>query len=421
MPLALWVGGIFLVGYGLIAFEHALRLPRSAIALLTAVCCWGSLFLLQPGQRTQALGELGEHLAGIAAVVFFLLCALAIVQAIRVHGGFLFLTRWLRVRRLEQLAAVVSVVTFFLSAVIDNMTTTVVMIALVRELVPEQPELQKVLAGLIVIAANAGGAWTPIGDVTTTMLWLGGKIHAVAVVENVFVPSAFAIGVPLALLLPWFRRQQWQRGRLRQGSEPHAGTVFACGVGGLLFVPVFHTLTGLPPVLGAFFVVGGLWVLTELLHRDIPEREHLRMHSVLYQIDVSSLLFFVGILLAVDALQTAGILAEFARWLDKVLPAKELLVSLLGVVSAVVDNIPLTAACMKMYAAYPANHWLWMLLAYAVGTGGSLLVIGSAAGIVAMAAARVEFFWYLRRVAPVAALGYGAGIGAFLLMRMLLG
>ena len=307
---------------------------------------------------------------------------------------------------------------FLLSAVIDNLTTTLVMLGLLRSRVPAA-ELRRVLAGLLIIAANAGGAWSPIGDVTTTMLWLGGHVQTEALVRMLLLPALLTVLLPGALVALSLRRVPLEAVPNAPPPAPHARTILLAGIGGLLSVPIFHMLTGLPPVFGAFLAVGLLWLLTELLHGRSSEREHLRFRVALSQIDLSSLLFFVGILLAVDALESAGMLSALAQWLDQELPSKEALMGIMGLLSAIVDNVPLTAACMKMYATLPPNHELWMLLAYAVGTGGSLLVIGSAAGVVAMNAEGLEFFWYASRIGPLALLGYGAGFGALLLMQWL--
>ncbi|MCS6965961.1 MAG: sodium:proton antiporter NhaD [Candidatus Kapabacteria bacterium] len=417
MAPAWWLIPAFVAGYILITLERPLRLNKSAVALLTGVLCWGLLLIAYAEYQEAFLHALTAYIADIASIVFFLLCAMAIVETIRVHRGFLLLARWLSVKRSGGVFALITGMTFFLSALIDNMTSTLVMIALLRGIVPEQRQLRILLVGLVIIAANAGGAWSPIGDVTTTMLWLGGHIHTTEIVRVLFLPSLATVLVPLLVMMP-FLRQEWSVPTVRfPEPEPCAGLVFTLGIGGLLFIPIFHALTGLPPVFGAFWAVGVLWVSTEALHHRHPNRDHLRLQSTLRAIDISSLLFFVGILLAVDALETGRVLPHLARWLDQLVPVKEAAISLLGILSAVVDNVPLTAACMKMYAAYPPNHWLWMLLAYAVGTGGSILVIGSAAGVVAMNAEEIDFFWYLTRIAPLALLGYGAGIVTLLALR----
>ncbi len=416
-----WVLPVFVLGYLFIAFEHPLQLNKSAVALLTGVVCWSLLLVAHPERQQHLLQELTEHIADIAGIVFFLLCAMTVVETLHVHRSFRLLARWLPVESPGWFLVAVLMLTFFLSALIDNMTTTLVMLALLREALPEQDAVRRFLAGLVVIAANAGGAWSPIGDVTTTMLWIGGHVSTFSLVRALLLPSLLTVLVPLVLVLPVLRRIEWRARQAVPSGEPSAGVLLVCGLGLLFFIPVFHALTRLPPVFGAFLAVGLLWVLTELVHRRYPEREHLRVHRVLHRIDVSSVLFFVGILLAVDALQSAQVLAELARWLDTVVPAKEVIASLLGLLSAVVDNVPLTAAAMKMYAAYPPDHELWMLIAYAVGTGGSILVIGSAAGVVAMNAERLEFFWYMLRIAPLALLGYAAGIGCVLLLHAVLG
>ncbi len=409
---------LFLLGYILIALEHPLRLNKSVLALLTGVACWGVVLLWSPERRAPLLKALSEHMAGIAGIVFFLLCAMAIVELIQAHQGFALLGKLLPSRRLPALVVGFALMGFLLSAVIDNLTTTLVMLGLLRSRVPAA-ELRRVLAGLLIIAANAGGAWSPIGDVTTTMLWLGGHVQTEALVRTLLLPALLTVLLPGALVALSLRRVPLEAVPNAPPPAPHARTILLAGIGGLLSVPIFHMLTGLPPVFGAFLAVGLLWLLTELLHGRSSEREHLHFRVALSQIDLSSLLFFVGILLAVDALESAGMLSALAQWLDRELPSKEALMGIMGLLSAIVDNVPLTAACMKMYATLPPNHELWMLLAYAVGTGGSLLVIGSAAGVVAMNAEGLEFFWYASRIGPMALLGYGAGFGALLLMQWL--
>lgn len=328
------IGGLsllFVAGYVLIALEHFLRVNKSASALLTGVFCWGLLFLVFPQHRQELMGELSAHLADIAGIVFFVLCAMAIVQIIQVHRGVLFVARWLSRYQRASLIGVVVLLTFLLSAVIDNLTTALVMVALLRGLIPEQAQLRKLVAGLIVIAANAGGAWSPIGDVTTTMLWIGGHIHAGAIVRELFLPAFVSAMVPLLVLLPWLRFELPALAPSFLAPEPYAGLVFSLGIAGLLSVPVFHTVTGLPPVFGAFLAVGVLWIVTELLHRRSPDHSHLRVHVALQRVDVSTVLFFVGILLAVDALQTGHVLAHVAQWLDQLLPRREMAVTFFGI------------------------------------------------------------------------------------------
>jgi Na+/H+ antiporter NhaD/arsenite permease-like protein len=333
-----------------------------------------------------------------------------------VHGGFAVVSNLIRTRNKILLLWIISFITFFLSAVLDNLTTAIVMVSLFYRLV-DDAEDRMIFASMVIIAANAGGAWSPIGDVTTTMLWIGGCVSAGRIMQTLLVPSLIAVLVPLV----------WFSGRIKKGtvaaaenaaSAPSVGArrVFFLGMGALVFVPVFKTVTGLPPFVGILLGLGLMWLLTDLIHP--PAREHLKTSRALGRIDLASVLFFLGILLAVSALQAAGILGQLAGWMDRAWGNKDLIATMLGLASAIVDNVPLTAATMGMYdlAQYPMDSKLWELLAFAVGTGGSILIIGSAAGVVVMGMARIDFFWYLRRVSLPALAGYLAGVGAYLLL-----
>ncbi|WGK62169.1 sodium:proton antiporter NhaD [Halopseudomonas sp. SMJS2] len=449
---------IFVVGYLCIALEHPLKLDKAASALLTAAMTWAVLVLganeilptLALGSNDPAdssaivVSALRHHLGEIAEILFFLLGAMTIVELIDAHGGFKVVTDRITTRRRVSLLWIIGLLTFFLSAVLDNLTTTIVMVSLLRKLVRGRPE-RWLYVGVVIIAANAGGAWSPIGDVTTTMLWIGGQITAQQVVVELFLPSLVCLLVPLAILSlrlkgeaprPRLRAHVAEGGHATTDRERNA--VLAMGIGALLFVPVFKTVTGLPPYMGILFGLGVLWVATEIMHRDKkPELKHpLSVIGVLHRVDTPSILFFLGILLAVSSLATAGHLGQIAVALRDGLGNIFAINYAIGLLSAVVDNVPLVAGAMKMYptvtdgmlaSATTDTEWLsqfvtdgrfWQFLAFCAGTGGSSLIIGSAAGVAAMGMERIGFFWYIKRVSLLAFLGYTAGAAVYLLMYM---
>jgi Na+/H+ antiporter NhaD/arsenite permease-like protein len=319
---------------------------------------------------------------------------------------------------------VVCIVTFFLSSVLDNLTTTIVMVSLIRKLIPDK-EMRLFFAGMIIIAANAGGAWSPIGDVTTTMLWIGGQISAAAIMKNVFLPSIVCMIVPLLYLTFTLKGTLGDFNETSKASKSAVNTgnlMLILGVGALISVPIFKTVTHLPPYLGMLLGLGVLWVISELINPDLDEaeRKHYTAGHALTKIDMPSVLFFLGILLAVGSLQSMGTLSNFAAYLNDSIGDNRIIITLIGVLSAVVDNVPLVAASMGMYSMdiYPMDHFIWEYLAYCAGTGGSILIIGSAAGVAAMGMEKIEFGWYLRKISLLAALGYFAGAAVYLLMHV---
>ena len=417
-----WLIIVFVLAYAAIALEHPLRVNKTATALLAAGVLW-TLYAAgaEPGQGVSH--ALGESLMGTAQIVFFLMGAMAIVEVVDAHNGFEVLTSRVQTRSMASLAWLVGLVTFFLSAVLDNLTTTIVMVSLMKKLLRRRED-RLLFAGFIVIAANAGGAWTPIGDVTTTMLWIGGQITATEIMKGLFVPSMVSLLVPL-LAMAWPLRGQAVQAPARIDTEGSGGTtafernlMFVLGLGILIAVPVFKAVTGLPPFMGILLGLGLLWLVGDLVHRhkDDEAKAHLTLVSALQRIDMSAVLFFVGILLAVATLEHTGLLAAIARWLDAAVGRQDVIVVLIGLVSAVVDNVPLVAASMGMYslAQYPADSFLWEFLAYCAGTGGSILVIGSAAGVAAMGLEKIDFFWYVRKVSGWALLGYLAGAASYI-------
>ena len=420
---------VFIVAYAAIALEHPLKINKSASALVGAGVLW-TIYALATGDHHLVSEQLGESLMGTAQIVFFLMGAMTIVEVVDAHNGFEVITQRIRTTSLSSLMWLVGFVTFFLSATLDNLTTTIVMISLMRKLLARHED-RLFFAGIIVIAANAGGAWSPIGDVTTTMLWIDGQITALGIMKSVLLPSMVSLLVPLAITAYVLRGQQVASPSEAAGdtgvksTEFERNLMFFLGIGILVAVPVFKTLTHLPPFMGILFGLGILWLVGDLVHRDKEDefKHPLTLVHALSRIDMSSLVFFVGILLAVATLEHAHILGSLATWLNDTVGRQDVIVLIIGVVSAVVDNVPLVAAAMGMYSltAYPADHFLWHFLAYCAGTGGSILIIGSAAGVAAMGLEKIHFFWYVKRISGLALVGYFAGAGAYLLQWRLLG
>jgi Na+/H+ antiporter NhaD/arsenite permease-like protein len=410
---------IFVIAYAAIAFEHPLKVNKSAPALIGAGLLW-TIYAVSAGHVTE---QLNETLSSTAQIVFFLMGAMAIVELIDAHDGFEIITDKIKTTKLVTLLWLIGLVTFFLSAVLDNLTTTIVMISVIRKLLGERDD-RLFFAGIIVVAANAGGAWTPIGDVTTTMLWIGGQITALKIMEGLFFPSLVNLLVPLLVVSYTFRGRQvvtpvkveTDGGKCCTPSFERS-FMFYAGIGVLCAVPVFKTLTHLPPFMGILFGLGLLWLAGELIHRNKDEeaKQRLTLVAALQRIDMPSLVFFTGILLAIATLEHTHILAGLAQWLDATVGNQSAIVFLIGLASAVVDNVPLVAASMGMYplSQYPADSFIWEFMAYAAGTGGSILIIGSAAGVAAMGIEKIDFFWYVKKISLLALLGYVAGAAVY--------
>jgi Na+/H+ antiporter NhaD/arsenite permease-like protein len=413
--LALALVLIFIVVYAAIALEHPLQVSKSASALFGAGLLW-TVYALSTGDHGRLGHELDESVTATARITFFLLGAMTIVEVIDAHDGFAFITSRIRTRWLTALLWLVAWVTFFLSAILDNLTTTIVMVSLIRKLL-DRGDDRLLFASLIVIAANAGGAWSPMGDVTTTMLWIGGQVTATGIVTGLFPASVVNLLVPLVVASLGLRGKAFQATDAASGTSDippfERNLMLALGLGVLIAVPGFKQVTHLPPFIGILFGLGILWMAGEILHKGKPaeERDRLTLAHALSRIDLSSLLFFVGILLAVATLEHARILEALAGWLDRTVGRLDVIVLLLGILSAIVDNVPLVAASMGMYplAKYPTDSFLWEFMAYCAGTGGSILIIGSAAGVAAMGIEKIQFIWYTRRIAWLAMLGYFAG------------
>ena len=419
---------IFVLCYAAIALEHPLKVNKSASALLGAGLLW-TVYALNAGNPDAVAQELGASLLGTAQIVFFLIGAMTIVEVVDAHNGFAVITDRIRTTRLSSLMWLVGFVTFFLSSILDNLTTAIVMVSLMKKLLDKRED-RLFFAGIIVIAANAGGAWTPIGDVTTTMLWIGGQITTLAIMKAVFIPSMANLLVPLAAMAYVVRGQSVvapQRGA-SEGEGPQTtaferNLMFFLGLGVLVAVPVFKTWTHLPPYLGILLGLGLLWLVGDLVHREKADedKEHLTLVRALSRIDMGSITFFIGILLAVATLEHTHVLANIAQWLDETVGRLDIIVMLIGLVSAVVDNVPLVAASMGMYSLsqYPPDSFLWEFMAYCAGTGGSILIIGSAAGVAARGLERIDFLWYMRKISLFALLGYLAGAALYILQYQL--
>ncbi|XP_050262302.1 sodium/proton antiporter 1 [Quercus robur] len=414
---------IFGIGYAGIIFEESFAFNKSGVGLLMAVSLWAVRSIGAPSTDI-AVSELTNASAEVSEIVFFLFGAMTIVEIVDAHQGFKLVTDNITTRKPRTLLWVIGLVTFFLSSVFDNLASTIVMVSLLRKLVPPS-EFRKLLGAVVVIAANAGGAWTPIGDVTTTMLWIHGQISTLQTMKDLFVPSAVSLAVPLALMSLTSEvngyRQDSSNVMASEQMAPRGQLVFFVGIGALIFVPVFKALTGLPPFMGILLGLGVLWILTDAIHYGESERQKLKVPQALSRIDTQGVLFFLGILLSVSSLEAAGILRELANYLDAHIPSSEVIASAIGVISAIVDNVPLVAATMGMYdlTSFPQDSQFWQLIAYCAGTGGSMLVIGSAAGVAFMGMEKVDFFWYLRKVSGYAFAGYVAGIAAYLAIHNL--
>ena len=428
--MILLLTSIFILGYVLIALEHQTGINKSAIALLLGISLWTLI------QHTD--NEIVEHLGDIAEILFYLLGAMTIVEWIDTHEGFDLITRHITTRNKRKLLWIIALITFIMSSVLDNLTTAIVMIMLLRRLVNEQQE-RWIFGSIVIIAANAGGAWTPIGDVTTIMLWINDNITSLNVIHHLFLPSLISLIIPLVIMT--FRLQGETQPQQATNtnttlaiSRGEQMTILSIGIASLLFVPVFKEFTNLPPFMGIMLALGAVWTYTEILYnrkRNLsPEKIH-RIPSILTKVDYSTLLFFLGILMAVAALQIAGILDQMSTFLNDKIHNVYLINMIIGFLSSVIDNVPLVAAAMGMYPLthtsgalspylmnFTTDGTFWELLAYCSGIGGSLLIIGSAAGVVVMGMERINFMWYMKHITWIAILGYLAGIGVYYIQKM---
>ena len=441
VSLTLLIVVVFVIGYLCIALEGFTKINKAAIALLMFVGCW-TLFMINPGEYIAGLtpettastiaGIIDHHLGGTAETLFFLMGAMTIVEVVDKNGGFNFVRDTLQTRGKRTLLWRIVFITFFLSAILDNLTTSIVMIMILRKLVPDHKD-RMIYASLVIIAANSGGAFSPIGDVTTIMLWNKGVITAAGVMEEIFIPSLVSMIIPTLLL------QRYLTGELAlvdsnmatdyevlDFSKTQRKVIFVLGVGGLIFVPIFKSITHLPPFVGILLVLGVLWTTTELFYRaEHGDNEGIknRVANLIAHIDMATILFFLGILMAVACLEEIKVLENLGVWLNDVSKGNHYIVTgIIGVLSSIVDNVPLVAGCMGMYTVTPIGDMavdgiFWQLLAYCAGVGGSILIIGSAAGVVVMGLEKISFGWYLKRVTGAAFIGYLVGILCYWVIR----
>jgi len=418
---------IFIIGYAAIAFEHSIKLNKAASAILTGVLCWSVYILNAAGaEEIHHISEtLMEHFGGIAAILFFLLGAMTIVELVDAHDGFKVVTDLIKTNDKRKLLWIVCLFAFFLSAVLDNLTTTIVMVSLLRKLIHSKTE-RLLYVGMIVIAANAGGAWSPIGDVTTTMLWIGGQITTGKIIPALILPSLVCLVVPL-IALSFFLKGEIKAVTVKDEKSSTTAfertVIFCTGIGALIFVPVFKTITHLPPFMGILFGLSILWIVAEMLHskKEEEEKHQLSVVRVLQKIDTPSILFFLGILVAISALESTGLLTQLATLMDEKIGNQNVIVITIGLLSSIIDNVPLVAAAMGMYplSLFPVDHYFWEFLAYCAGTGGSILIIGSAAGVAAMGMEKIEFFWYVKKIGWLALIGYFGGALVYILQSQL--
>lgn len=428
--MILLLTSIFILGYVLIALEHQTGINKSAIALLLGISLWTLI------QHTD--NEIVEHLGDIAEILFYLLGAMTIVEWIDTHEGFDLITHHITTRNKRKLLWIIALITFIMSSVLDNLTTAIVMIMLLRRLVNDQQE-RWIFGSIIIVAANAGGAWTPIGDVTTIMLWINNNITSLNVIRHLFLPSLVSLFIPLVISTFWLHGKT--QPQLNSGTNPTLAisrseqiTILTLGIASLLFVPAFKELTNLPPFMGIMLALGCVWAYTEILYnrkkKITPDKVH-RIPSILSKIDYATLLFFLGILMAVAALQIAGVLDRMSSFLNDKLHDVYLINIIIGFLSSVIDNVPLVAAAMGMYPLthtdatlspylvnFTTDGTFWELLAYSAGIGGSILIIGSAAGVVVMGMERINFIWYMKHITWIATLGYLAGIGVYYIQKI---
>lgn len=419
---------IAVLGYILVIFESPLKINKTITAILTGSLCWVSFALLHNGEQSVLSEKLSFHFGEIAGLLIFLLGAMTIVELIDLHKGFSVITHRIRTKSVLKLLWIVGGVTFFMSALLDNLATAIIMITLLKKLMPKG-EVRMTLAGIVVIAANAGGAFSPIGDVTTTLLWIGGQVSALGIVKVLFIPSIFVILIPL--IIASFRMRGFAALRVQLSmaeviqEEKMRGSlsVLLAGAFGLIMVPVIKSVTGLPPFIGVLIALGFVALVSLIYHRDKPQavKDSYSVAHALTKVDISSILYFMGILLMVYALQDTGILGNFADYLLKNLPSIDMMIILIGVLSSIVDNGSLVAASQAMFplSQYPIDSSLWDLMALCAGTGGSMLIIGSAAGIAVMEKEKITFLWYLKKITPLAVAGYIAGIISFFVMYWL--
>jgi NhaD family Na+/H+ antiporter len=412
---------VFISGYMAIIFERYIKVNKTASAIIMAVGTWILLFLRKGRITDISINTLNERVGDVSQIIFFLIGAMTLVEIIDSHKGFKHITDRINTRSKKKMLWVISIFAFFLSAILDNLTTTIIMVSLLKKMMNHNRD-RMLYGAAVVIAANAGGAWTPIGDVTTTMLWIKGHVTTLAVMKSLFLPSVFSLVVTVLLLSFQFRGNfsAITKPESKEEAEPGSKLIFWIGVIGLVSVPIFKAITGLPPFMGMLIALGVLWLVTDLIHHPYEERRHLTVPQALTRIDITGVLFFLGILLCINALEMIGLLKQLAMFIDSFTSNWAIIATLIGILSSVVDNVPLVAATMGMYdlQVYPVDSAIWQMIAYCAGTGGSILIIGSAAGVALMGLEKVDFIWYLKKVSLAALAGYLSGMTIYLVLQL---
>jgi Na+/H+ antiporter NhaD/arsenite permease-like protein len=417
---------IFVLGYVAIAMEHNIKLNKAASALITGVLCWTVYIIYMPDKHL-INEQLTDHLGELSGILFFLLGAMTIVELIDAHDGFNVITDKITQTNKKPLIWIISFITFFLSAILDNLTTTIVIVSLLRKLIKDDND-RLYFIGIVVIAANAGGAWSPIGDITTTMLWIGGQITAFNIIAKLIIPSLFCLIIPLLFVSIKLKGNVERTDNTIEKNtslpKKQQKIVLFSGIIILILVPVFKTFTHLPPYMGILLGLGILWIITEIIHgnKEEEEKHSFSVVQALRRIDTPSILFFLGILVSIAALQSTGILVNLAEYMTAKIGNENIIVMSIGLLSSIVDNVPLVAASQGMYSLtqYPPDHYFWEFLAYCTGTGGSALIIGSAAGVAAMGMEKINFFWYLKKISWLALIGFFSGAFVYILQDWIL-
>ena len=407
---------IFITGYILISFESYIQINKAAIALFTGVLCW-IIYIVSGNDINKAEPGLTKSISEIAGIIFFLISAMTIVELIDAHKGFNLITNRINQTSKRKLVWTITLITFFLSPILDNLTTSIVMVLLLRKLIGN-PKQRMVFIGMIIIAANAGGVWSPMGDITTSMLWMSGQVTAKSILLKLFLPSFFCVITPLIIctfkMHGTVRPPEKNDMHKEEFNAVHQYIVLISGLVILASIPVLKMLTGLPPYMSILFGLGILWIITEVIHqkKTNDEKHELSVADALSRIDTPSILFFLGLLLGIAALQAAGVLQLTASWLNSKIVNPNIIVVLTGLMSAVVDNVPLVAASQAMYSLdkFSTDHSFWLLLSYCAGTGGSILLIGSAAGVAAMGMEKLSFIWYFKKISLLALAGFFSGV-----------
>jgi Na+/H+ antiporter NhaD/arsenite permease-like protein len=406
---------LFLVGYIFITLEHYIKINKAAFALLVAVSSWVVL-IFNSNNFVEINNQLSHHLIGVSEIVFFLLGAMTIVELIDAHDGFYIISKRIKTNNKNQFIWLVALCTFFLSAVLDNLTTTIVMVTILNKLVADR-KTKWLLLGLVIISSNAGGAFSPIGDVTTTMLWIGGQITPLNIIKETFLASAVAMIVPTSIISFLIKGRitlsdQNSESVAFKANSSQRVSILMIGISSLIFVPIFKVMTHLPPYMGMFFSLGIMWVVTELMHKGSVNKNYFTVSKALEKIDTPSILFFFGILMSIAALESAHILPGMANLLNDLFNGDINLIAIsIGLLSSLFDNVPLVAALQSMYSldVFPTDHYFWELLAFTAGTGGSCLIIGSAAGVAVMGMEKIDFIWYLKNISWIALIGFITG------------